>query len=149
MILPGISGAFVLLLLGLYHPITDLIKGLPRLSLSANDYLIIATFGIGCLVGLLSFSRLLRWLLAHRHDGTMAFLSGLMIGSLYKIWPFQRVVPATADLPFKEQQYENIWPYASNASLPIVIGLVATAAVLTLLLERWGSKFAKTSHESE
>lgn len=149
MILPGISGAFVLLLLGLYHPLTDLIKGLPRLSLSANDYLIILTFGLGCLVGLLTFSRLLKWLLAHRHDGTLAFLCGLMLGSLYKIWPFQRVLPSTAGLPFREQQFENIWPNASNANILVVIGLVAVAAFMTLLLERVGRKFAEDTNQHD
>lgn len=147
MILPGISGAFVLLLLGLYHPITDLIKGLPRLSLSPNDYLIIVCFGIGCFVGLVAFSRLLKWLLAERHDGTMAFLTGLMLGSLFKIWPFQRVLPSTADLAFKEQQFENIWPSASEANLSIVVGLVVVSAALTLLLERVGSGLRSSVRE--
>lgn len=141
MILPGISGAFVLLLLGLYHPITDLIKGLPRGEVSLEGLVVIGAFGCGCLVGLLAFSRVLKWLLANRHDGTMAFLVGLMLGSLYKIWPFQRVTAATADLPFKEQQFELITPMASDASLWFVLTLAVIACVGTLLLERLGARF--------
>lgn len=141
MILPGISGAFVLLLLGLYHPITELIKGLPRGEFSVQGLIIIASFCCGCLVGLLAFSRLLKWLLANKHDATMAFLVGLMLGSLYKIWPFQRVTAATAELPFKEQVFENLWPSASSASLVVVIALVLLAIIGTLALEIIGRKY--------
>jgi putative membrane protein len=142
MILPGISGAFVLLLLGLYHPITELIKGLPRLEFTMQGLVIIASFGTGCLVGLLAFSHVLKWLLAHRHDPTMAFLVGLMFGSLYKIWPFQQVTAATAQLPFKEQVFEPLWPSATSVSLPTVIALALAALIGTLLLEKIGSKIA-------
>lgn len=142
MILPGISGAFVLLLLGLYHPITELIKGLPRLEITLQGLVVIASFGSGCVVGLLAFSHVLKWLLAHRHDPTMAFLVGLMVGSLYKIWPFQRVSSQTASLPFKEQVFEHLWPSASNASLPLVVALAIAALFGTLALEKIGSKLA-------
>ena len=142
MILPGISGAFVLLLLGLYHPITELIKGLPRGEFSWEGLLIIATFVSGCLVGLLSFSHFLKWLLHRRHDATMAVLVGLMIGSLYKIWPFQQVTPATAELPFKEQLFQHVSPTASTANLPAVLALGLFALVATLLLEKIGSQLS-------
>jgi putative membrane protein len=142
MILPGISGAFVLLLLGLYHPITDLIKGLPRGEFTLDGLIVIVAFVSGCLVGLLAFTRFLKWLLAQHHDSTMAFLVGLMLGSLYKIWPFQRVTAATSDLPFKEQIYEHISPAASSASLGLVLLLACLAAAGTLLLEYVGSRVA-------
>lgn len=144
MILPGISGAFVLLLMGLYHPITELIKGLPRLEFTMQGLLIIASFGCGCLVGLLAFSHVLKWLLAHRHDPTMAFLVGLMFGSLYKIWPFQRVTDGTAQLPFKEQVFEHLWPSASSVSLPLVIVLALAALIATLALEKIATRLAST-----
>lgn len=145
MILPGISGAFVLLLMGLYHPITELIKGLPRLEFTSHGLLIIATFCSGCLVGLLAFSHVLKWLLAHRHDTTMAFLVGLMLGSLYKIWPFQRATSESAQLPFKEQVFEHLWPAASNASLPLVVALAIVALIGTLLLELVGRRLSSSS----
>lgn len=143
MILPGISGAFVLLLLGLYHPITELIKGLPRGEFTASGVVIIVAFVSGCLVGLLAFSHVLKWLLAHRHDSTMAFLVGLMLGSLYKIWPFQQVTTETELLPFKEQVFQHVGPTGSHASLPIVILLAIAALIATLLLEKIGSRFAE------
>lgn len=142
MILPGISGAFVLLVLGLYHPITGLIKGLPHGEFTLAGLMNIAAFVLGCLVGLLSFSHVLKWLLAHRHDPTMAFLVGLMIGSLYKIWPFQQVTAETAALPFKEQVFQHVGPSASSASLTMVIVLAIAALLVTLVLEKIGSRFA-------
>lgn len=148
MILPGISGAFVLLLLGLYHPITELIKGLPRGEFSVQGLIIIVTFALGCAVGLLAFTRLLKWLLARHHDPTMACLVGLMLGSLYKIWPFQQVTAETASLPFKEQIYVPVSPTASTAHLGLVLGLASLALISTLLLERVGKHFASHSRRA-
>jgi len=142
MILPGISGAFVLLLLGLYHPITELIKGLPHGQLSLHGATVIAAFGAGCGCGLLAFTRLLKWLLAHKHDQTMSILVGLMLGSLVKIWPFQRATPDTAMLPFKEQVFRHLWPSQSNASIPLAIALAVLAMIAALLLERLGARLA-------
>ncbi len=144
MILPGISGAFVLLLLGLYHPVTTLIKGLPRGEITAQGLLVIACFGTGCVVGLLLFSRVLKWLLAHKHNSTLSFLCGLMLGSLYKIWPFQRVTEATAKLEFKERQFELMLPQDLQQS-GWVIFLCGLALVATLLLEKIGSHFVASN----
>lgn len=140
MILPGISGAFVLLLLGFYHPITELLRGLPKGDFTFSGLTIIAFFCLGCLVGLLSFSKLLRWLLAKRHDATMAFLVGLMLGSLYKIWPFQKVTADTANLPFKEQQFQWVLPADSSANVLLVVMLVVVGIVITLSMESVGRK---------
>lgn len=94
MILPGVSGSFLLLVLGIYAPTTLAIKSL--------DLGYIAVFGAGAVVGMGAFSRLLRWLLNHRHDATMAALVGLMAGSLRALWPWQTElrelqVPAEGD----------------------------------------------------
>ncbi|HAC92910.1 MAG TPA: DUF368 domain-containing protein [Planctomycetaceae bacterium] len=140
MILPGISGAFVLLVLGMYHPITELLRGLPKGQIDLTGLVILTTFVLGCLVGLLSFSRLLRWLLAKRHDDTMAVLVGLMLGSIYKIWPFQRPTAATAELPFKEQEFEMLWPGESSASGMLVLGLLVAGVIITLLMESVGTR---------
>lgn len=143
MILPGISGAFILLLLGLYHPVTELIKGLPKGEFDVSGLIILAAFGTGCLVGLLSFSRFLKWLLANHHDSTLSFLCGLMLGSLYKIWPFQRVTPETAELEFKERRFDLIWPGESSASLTLVIVFAGVALIATLALEHIGKRFSE------
>ncbi|GBC63712.1 DUF368 domain-containing protein [Desulfonema ishimotonii] len=84
MILPGISGSFILVLLSKYEYIFTAIREF--------DLFIIAVFGSGCAVGLLSFSHLLNWTLKRFHNATMAGLTGLMIGSLNKIWPWKQVV---------------------------------------------------------
>ncbi len=88
MILPGISGAFILLILGKYEFVTATLKN-PFLPQNA---LIIAVFGIGCILGLLSFSRVLNYLLQRFHNLTIAFLTGLMTGSILKIWPWKEIL---------------------------------------------------------
>lgn len=84
MILPGISGAFILLLLGKYE---FLIKALVEI-----DVAIVGVFILGCIIGLLAFSRFLSWILKHYRFPTLALLSGFMIGSLNKVWPWKEVV---------------------------------------------------------
>jgi putative membrane protein len=80
MILPGVSGSFLLLIVGMYEPTLDAVHD--------RDLAYLAVFMAGAVVGLSVFAMLLRWLLAHVHDLTMAALVGLMIGSLRALWPF-------------------------------------------------------------
>ncbi len=80
MILPGISGSFILVLLGLYPAVLGAVKGL--------DIPLLAVFALGCALGLMSFSRLLSWLLSHLRDLTLAFLAGIILGSLGLSLPF-------------------------------------------------------------
>jgi putative membrane protein len=88
MILPGISGAFILLILGKYEYITAALKN-PFLL---HNLTIILIFCIGCLIGLVGFSRVLNYLLNKFHNLTLAFLAGLIAGSLQRIWPWKEVV---------------------------------------------------------
>lgn len=81
MILPGISGSFILVLLGKYHYIMDAVKGL--------DLLILCVFGAGAFIGITSFSRVLSYALKHFRNVTMAVLAGFMLGSLNKVWPWK------------------------------------------------------------
>jgi putative membrane protein len=89
MILPGISGSFILLLLGLYPFILGAVKGL--------DINVLMLFASGCLVGIVSFAGLLRWLLVRWRDLTLALLTGLMLGSLNKLWPWKETLTWQAD----------------------------------------------------
>ena len=95
MILPGISGAYILLILGAYQTILNLIKmALKSLSSFNLDLLIpiytkLFIFGFGVLVGLRIFSSILKWLFDNENDKTMSILIGLMIGAIHKIWPWQ------------------------------------------------------------
>ena len=84
MILPGISGSFILVLLGKYFFIMEAVKTL--------DLKVIAVFGIGACVGITSFSRLLSYALSHMRNITLAVLSGFMLGSLNKVWPWKETI---------------------------------------------------------
>ncbi len=140
MILPGISGAFVLLLLGMYHPIMGMIKQFVKFDISASLIFNLCLFAAGCVAGLLMFSRLLKWLLRFYPDLTMAALLGLMIGSLRRIWPLQKVTDATAELPFKEQQFVIVSPGNWDGNVIILAFLAVTAAVIVIAIERFAEK---------
>ncbi|MDA0196823.1 MAG: DUF368 domain-containing protein [Bacteroidetes bacterium] len=81
MILPGISGSFILLIFGKYEFILNALK--------AMDFVVILTFIGGCIIGLLSFTRIISWLFSRFHDVTVALLAGFMFGSLNKVWPWK------------------------------------------------------------
>ena len=104
MILPGISGSFILLIFGKYEFILTALKNF--------NFLVMITFAAGCLLGILSFTRVIAWFLKRYHDRTIALLAGFMIGSLYKIWPWKypvqyRVNSAGDQVPFIER---NVLP---------------------------------------
>lgn len=84
MILPGISGAFILLLIGKYEYMIN--------ALISFDLPVIMVFVLGCFLGLLGFSRFLSWILTHYRFPTLALLAGFMIGSLNKVWPWKEVI---------------------------------------------------------
>ncbi len=89
MILPGISGAFILLLLGKYQYIIH--------AVGTFDIPVLLIFAVGALAGIISFSHLLSWLLNHLHDITVATLMGFMIGSLNKVWPWKQTLESYLD----------------------------------------------------
>ncbi len=88
MILPGISGSFILLILGKYFFVTSALKS----PFAEGSLLVILTFAFGCFVGLLSFSKILNFLLIKYHSLMMYLLVGFMLGSLNKIWPWREVL---------------------------------------------------------
>ncbi|MGB7323448.1 MAG: DUF368 domain-containing protein [Rubripirellula sp.] len=137
MILPGISGAFVLLLLGVYHSVTGLIKDAAKGNFSAESLTQIAVFASGCLIGLLAFSRVLRWLLQHHRGTTMAWLMGLMIGSAGKLWPLQRPTAETASNELKFRIMEYVSPANWDGSLITLVALAIAAAVAVIVVERF------------
>ena len=89
MILPGISGSFLLVLLAKYEFILNAVKDL-RLG-------VILTFGLGCVTGILAFSHVLNWMLRHYHNLTVALLTGFMVGSLNKVWPWKNTLQTYTD----------------------------------------------------
>ena len=93
MILPGISGSFILLILGKYEYIMGTISGLTSGQFGHN-LLVLGVFGAGAVVGLLSFSKFLHWLLGRWHKQTLLALAGFIIGSLVKVWPWSNIETA-------------------------------------------------------
>ncbi len=134
MILPGISGAFILLVLGQYYHVTGILKGIPKLEFDSDALVTVGSFAAGAVVGILSFSRLLRLLLDRFHATTMAALAGFMLGSLRKIWPFKHeTTPPGTDL--KARLYANDWPEFGTTETWILLGLVVVAGAFVLALE--------------
>ena len=88
MILPGISGSFILLILGKYQYIMGVISGLVAGENFVQNALVLAVFAVGALVGILGFSKFLHWLLARWNKETLIVLAGFIIGSLVKVWPW-------------------------------------------------------------
>lgn len=135
MILPGISGAYILLIMGAYLPLTDILKALPRGQVGVPELIIVVVFGAGCAVGLIAFSKVLRWLLARHEAPTMAVLCGFMIGALRKIWPFQTDLTPEVE-KVKHKLFENTWPDAIDSHVIACIAIAIAGAVAILILDR-------------
>lgn len=134
MILPGISGAFILLVLGVYSEVTGLLRSVLARSASPDVFLSIVVFVSGCVIGLLSFSKLLNWLLGRYRPVTMACLCGFMAGSLRKIWPFKHdLSPDQARYRFK--LFENVWPRQFDETVWGIFGTMLAAAAVVFLLD--------------
>ena len=119
MILPGISGSFLLLMLGMYDFVIS--------AVDERDFPVLGVFALGCIVGLALFSQVLDWSLENHHDVVVAAMVGLMIGSFRVLWPWPGGVDST-----------ELGTPAGNWWVPVLLGLVAAAVVagITLLVER-------------
>ncbi|MCC5873322.1 MAG: DUF368 domain-containing protein [Gammaproteobacteria bacterium] len=142
--LPGVSGSFVLLILGQYQRVIR--------AISELDLTFLAIFGAGCVLGLLLFSRLLTWLLRHFYGATLALLCGVMAGSLQRLWPWQQIQSYYLDSdggaivlrgrPLLPWQFEDY--YGDDALLfgAILAALAGMAVVLLLDLASRSSRQA-------
>lgn len=143
LILPGISGSFILLLLGMYQFILhDTLKEGVLEQQDTQALIVLATFGLGCLVGLASFSRVLSWTFKHYHNQTMAILTGFLIGSLNKVWPWRKVLQTRVNskgetVPFIEQSVLPGQFEGSPQVLGVLICMVLGFAIV-LIMERFG-----------
>nr|WP_298999432.1 DUF368 domain-containing protein [uncultured Allomuricauda sp.] len=135
MILPGISGAFILVLLGSYKTILD--------AVHEKDIKIVLTVAIGAIFGLLSFARLLKWMFSHYKNLTLALLTGFILGSLNKIWPWKKVLQTKTfgDKTIVTDEM-NIWPWSfeGDNQLALAIVLAITGFSLIFILEKTASK---------
>ena len=136
MILPGISGAFILVILGAYSPVLE--------AINSRDLKTIFFIGAGAVVGLLSFSKLLKWLFEKYHELTLALLTGFMIGSLNKIWPWKvaltyRTNSKGMQVPLNEK---SISPFDFNGDPQLfqAIGLMVLGVLIILILEKISTK---------
>ncbi len=135
MILPGISGSFILLLLGMYKPVLDAIHD--------KNIGLLATLMFGAVAGLLSFSRLLKWLFDHYENLTLAVLTGFIIGSLNKIWPWKEVLNAemiNGKLKILEEKSVLPMAYDGDAQLGYALLLAAAGFLFIILLEKLALK---------
>ncbi|MGB0880128.1 MAG: DUF368 domain-containing protein [Polaribacter sp.] len=136
MILPGISGAFILVLLGAYKPILT--------AVNDRDFKTIAAVGLGAIVGLLTFSKVLKWLFVNYKNYTLAVLTGFIIGSLNKIWPWKKTITWRTnshgiEVPFKQQ---SISPFSFDGDAQITMAIIVSIIGfgIILLLEKLAVK---------
>ena len=132
MILPGISGAFILVLLGAYKPVLA--------AVNDRDLKTVAAIGLGAIVGLLSFSKVLKWMFANYKNYTLAVLTGFIIGSLNKIWPWKETLTWRTnshgiEVPLKQ---ESISPFTFDGDPKLMFAILLALAGfgLILLMER-------------
>ncbi|MFW5775270.1 MAG: DUF368 domain-containing protein [Chitinivibrionales bacterium] len=147
MVLPGISGSLVLILMGQYYEVISAISSLKQPHI--EPLLFLSIFGIGMIVGLFLFARLITWVLARFHDQTMAFLLGLLAGSLYALWPFKQAV--VTDLWIKSGQgiqlvedavvYSNIniLPDSTVAAITAILCAGAGAIIMLFFARKEGA----------
>lgn len=148
LVLPGISGSFVLLLLGMY----PLVLGSVRRLLSGPDAAtatIVGIFALGCLMGLAGFSRLLSWTLRRFPHPTMALLTGFMLGSLNKLWPWRNVLTYRigsdgVPVPLLET---NVLPgqYDGQPYVVAAIGAIVLGFAIVFILEYLGRGAARSA----
>ncbi|MEL6635797.1 MAG: DUF368 domain-containing protein [Bacteroidota bacterium] len=145
LLLPGISGSFILLLMGMYTYILPTVREALE-TFEPRSLIVLAVFGTGCLVGLVSFARLLSWTFKYYRTPTLALLTGFMLGSLNKIWPWRNVISYRTnskglEVPFLE---ETVLPAAYEGE-PMVWGVLLLMLVgftSVFILERIGSSQA-------
>jgi putative membrane protein len=140
MILPGISGSFILLILGKYLYMTSALKN-PMVD--GNIFLILTFMG-GCLVGILAFSKVLNHLLKNFHNQTMCILLGFMIGSMKKIWPWKEIIE-TKIVRGKTHILKDVvvMPSEINSEVIIALALMIFGILLVLSIEKFSKKTYK------
>lgn len=134
MILPGISGSYILVLLGKYQYVLD--------AVNHRDFLVLGLVAAGACVGIIAFSRILGWLLKNYHDLMVATLTGLMIGSLRKVWPWKETLESVVDshgqmVPLVQS---NILPGQWNGEVLAALSLMVAGLLAVLFLDRLGNR---------
>jgi putative membrane protein len=144
MILPGISGSFILLILGKYEQILN--------AVTERDFLTLAVFALGCIVGILAFSRVVSWLLKKYHALTIGLLAGFMLGSMNELWPWKLVLSYRTSSSGEQKPFltENISPTAfleqTGVEPQIFLAVIAflVGIVLVVGIERLANYLQKS-----
>jgi len=162
MILPGISGSFILLLLGAYSgvlgSINDFFSSLKSsdMTLMLSSGSILGVFALGCITGLLSFSKVLNWMFKHAHDLTISILTGFLIGSLNKVWPWK--ITDEVFIKHEGTPKEEIVPLVQHNSVPsdwamstnldpqvgFALAMIVLGFLLIMVIERFAPKTAQS-----
>lgn len=153
MILPGISGSFILLILGKYQYIMNCITELTSGVNVGSNLAILSVFAVGAVIGILGFSKFLHWLLGRWNKETLIVLAGFIIGSLVKVWPWSNteaiikaqnpeVAKAFADMPMTT---EHINQYAEQIDLQVTSAVIFAVIgfMLVTLIEIAGNRSSK------
>ena len=133
MILPGISGSFILVLLGKYLYVLE--------AVNSRDFLVLFWVALGSCVGIVAFSRLLGWLLNNYHDLMVALLTGLMLGSLRKVWPWKETIESRIVgekvIPIVQS---NVLPEGFGGEVVSAVCLMVMGLLAVFLLDRMGNR---------
>ncbi len=134
MVLPGISGSFILVLLGSYKTILD--------AVNDKDFKIVITVALGAIFGILSFAKVLKWMFTHYKDATLAILTGFILGSLNKIWPWKNILEVIKVGKKEIIIDENISPFAFEGNNQLTFAIIAAIIGFSLIfiLEKTASK---------
>lgn len=130
MILPGISGSFILVLMGKYQYILAAVNN--------RDFVTLIIFAAGAGIGLITFAQVVDWLFKRFHNVTVAILMGLMLGSLRKIWPWKETLSTTLDRHGKEIPLEqiNTLPADYGATFLTAVGLMVLGFMVVIILDK-------------
>lgn len=148
MIIPGLSGSFVLLIMGNYMLVLGSLSELP----ASSSFKILIPFGIGCAVGLIAFSHVLAWVFKNYHDLAVALLTGFVVGSLAIIWPWKNAIHLrddTGELVLRKglevtKGYEYFLPNFSESTTQIALVLILVGAVAVWGIEKLGERPEKS-----
>jgi putative membrane protein len=140
MILPGVSGAFLLEVFGLYRPTLD--------ALRALDVAYVGAFALGAALGLGAAAKVLSWLLDHYHDLTMAVLVGLLTGSLRALWPWVGVVEHTGSDGVVERVPDPSVLLAPGEAWPVALALALLGFGFVTALAWFGRRRIATGDEA-
>ena len=141
MILPGISGAMLLLIFGVYYYVLEIPRNLIHFEDVGSNLVKMSVVLSGCIIGLLTFGRTIKWFLQNHRAFTLSAMLGLMIGSLVVLWPFQhRIEPV---IEHRKPTYENFWPEEFGLLAVGAIVCVLFFAAAVVLIDRWANGIAR------